>query len=355
MTLRSLVTSSGTPNASAPAARSFSTAVSRRDSSRAPTPTRYPRAPSPLAIAYPIPLFAPVTSAVLVSFMRLMFARGPGPHPTPIRCRVIPGRYHRAYAVRVDTLETRELRYFMAVAEELHFGRAAERLGMAQPPLSRAIQQLERRLGVSLLERNRRGVSLTDAGEVLLHEGRAALDATAAAARRTRRAGGADSQGRPRNRLVLAVKAAGTHELLRKLLDAYAAEPDAAEIEVLPCGLCEQEGLLRDGRADVALMHTPFNSLTGFDSEELLAEGQIAVVPAGHPLPRAGLCLWPTSATSPVFRSPAGPGTARTHRVRGPRSATRRSSPSSSPSGAPRPFSPTPPAPGCGPSTPPSR
>ncbi|MEW2045190.1 MULTISPECIES: LysR family transcriptional regulator [unclassified Streptomyces] len=184
----------------------------------------------------------------------------------------------------MDSLETRELRYFLAVAEELHFGRAAERLGMAQPPLSRAIQQLERRLGVSLLDRNRRGVALTGAGEVLLDEGRAALDATTAAARRTRRAGGAGSPDGPRNRLVLAVKAAASHELLRKLLDAYAAEPDAAEVEVLPCGLCEQALLLRDGRADVALMYTPFNSLAGFDSEELMTEGQIAVLPAGHPL-----------------------------------------------------------------------
>src|SRR4029078_8975386 len=81
-------------------------------------------------------------------------------------------------------VETRELRYFVAVAEELHFGRAAQRLGMAQPPLSRAIRQLERRLGVGLLERDRRGVAPTAAGEVLLHEGRAALGATAAAARR---------------------------------------------------------------------------------------------------------------------------------------------------------------------------
>jgi DNA-binding transcriptional LysR family regulator len=184
----------------------------------------------------------------------------------------------------MDTLETRELRYFMAVAEELHFGRAAERVGMAQPPLSRAIQRLERRLGVSLLERNRRGVSLTGAGEVLLHEGRAALDAATAAARRTRRAGGAGDPGGPRNRLVLAVKAAASHELLRKLLDAYAAEPDAAEIEVLPSGMCEQGEMLRDGRADVALMHAPFNSLAGFDSEELLTEGQIAILPARHPL-----------------------------------------------------------------------
>ncbi|NGO14545.1 LysR family transcriptional regulator [Streptomyces sp. HC44] len=184
----------------------------------------------------------------------------------------------------MDTLETRELRYFLAVAEELHFGRAAKRLGMAQPPLSRAIQQLERRLGVALLQRNRRGVALTDAGEMLLHEGRAALDATTAAARRTRRVGGADRPGSFRNRLVLAVKAGSSHELLHKLLDAYAVEPDAAEIEVLPSGTCEQGEMLRDGRADVALMHAPFNSLTGFDSEELMTEGQIAILPAGHPL-----------------------------------------------------------------------
>jgi DNA-binding transcriptional LysR family regulator len=181
-------------------------------------------------------------------------------------------------------LETRELRYFLAVAEELHFGRAAKRLGMAQPPLSRAIQQLERRLGVALLQRNRRGVALTNAGEMLLYEGRAALDATTAAARRTRRAGGADGPGDSRNRLVLAVKAGSSHELLHKLLDAYAVEPDAAEIEVLPSGTCEQGEMLRDGRADVALMHAPFNSLTGFDSEELMTEGQIAILPAGHPL-----------------------------------------------------------------------
>ncbi|MFR0357693.1 LysR family transcriptional regulator [Streptomyces sediminimaris] len=184
----------------------------------------------------------------------------------------------------MDALETRELRYFLAVAEELHFGRAAERLGIAQPPLSRAIQQLERRLGVALLQRNRRGVALTDAGRMLLHEGRAALDAMTAAARRTRRTAGADRPGGSRNRLVLAVKAGASHELLHKLLDAYAAEPGAAEIEVLPSGTCEQGEMLRDGRADAALMHAPFNSLTGFDSEELMTEGQIAILPAAHPL-----------------------------------------------------------------------
>jgi LysR family transcriptional regulator, benzoate and cis,cis-muconate-responsive activator of ben and cat genes len=174
-------------------------------------------------------------------------------------------------------METRELRYFVAVASELHFGRAAERLGIAQPPLSRAIQQLERRLGVTLLERTSRSVTLTEAGTVLLHEGRAALDAVDAADRRTRRAAG-------RPGLVLATKAGASRDLLPKLLNAYAAEPGAVTVEVLLCGIGEQERLLRDGRADVALLHLPFDSTAGLDTEELCTEGQVAILPAGHPL-----------------------------------------------------------------------
>jgi len=88
----------------------------------------------------------------------------------------------------MDPMEVRELRYFVAVAEELHFGRAAERLGIAQPPLSRAIQQLERRLKVTLLDRNTRAVRLTPAGDALLREGHTALAAMARAARSAQRA-----------------------------------------------------------------------------------------------------------------------------------------------------------------------
>ena len=168
------------------------------------------------------------------------------------------------------------LRKFVVIAEELHFGRAAQRLGMAQPPLSRAIRQLERRLGVALLQRSSRAVTLTEAGSVLLREGRAALDAIEAADRRTRRAGQAG--------LVLVTKAGASGELLAKLLDAYAAEPGAVRVDVQLCGVGEQERQLRDGRADVALLHLPFDSTTGFDTEELSTEGQVAVLPAGHPL-----------------------------------------------------------------------
>ncbi|MEC3958842.1 LysR family transcriptional regulator [Nocardia sp. CDC153] len=175
-------------------------------------------------------------------------------------------------------METREMRYFVAVAEELHFGRAAQRLSMAQPPLSRAIQQLERRLGVVLLHRGSRAITLTEAGSVLLREARAALEAVEAAERRTRRAA-ADRPG-----IVLATKAGASSELLSKLLHAYAAEPNAVPVEVILSGPGEQERLLRDGRADVALLHRPFDSTTGFATEDLHTEPQVLVLPAGHPL-----------------------------------------------------------------------
>ncbi|MEU6558106.1 LysR family transcriptional regulator [Nocardia nova] len=174
-------------------------------------------------------------------------------------------------------METREMRYFVAVAEELHFGRAAQRLSMAQPPLSRAIQQLERRLGVVLLHRTSRAITLTEAGAVLLREARTALEAVEAAERRTRRA--ADQP-----RIVLATKAGASSELLSKLLHAYAAEPDAVTVEVMLCGPGQPEHLLRTGRADVALLHRPYDTTAGFDTEDLHTEQQIVVLPAGHPL-----------------------------------------------------------------------
>ncbi|SMD25583.1 LysR family transcriptional regulator [Lentzea albidocapillata] len=174
-------------------------------------------------------------------------------------------------------METRELRYFVAVAEELNFGRAAERLGIAQPPLSRAIAQLEHRLGVELLIRTSRRVSLTCAGEVLLAEGRAILGAVAAAERRTR----ATAADRPS--LVLAAKAGSSGEVLAKLLDAYAGEPGAVPVELLLCESNTHVPLL-DGRADVALLHEPYDPTTGLDVEVLTSEGQVAVMQAAHPL-----------------------------------------------------------------------
>lgn len=180
-------------------------------------------------------------------------------------------------------VETRELRYFVAVAEESHVGRAAERLGMAQPPLSRAIAQLERRLGAELFVRGSRGMSLTTAGETLLREGRAALAAVEAAERRTRRA--VDATGGAS--VVLTAKAGASSELMAKLLDTYAAEPGAVDVEVVLSPPGHQAAMLRDGRADVAILHRPFDDLSGFDVETLTVEDQVVVLPAGHPASRA--------------------------------------------------------------------
>lgn len=177
----------------------------------------------------------------------------------------------------MDVVETRELTYFLAVARELHFGRAAENLGIAQPPLSRAIGRLERRLGVRLLERTSRTVRLTPAGETLQAEGGAALEAVAAAVRRTRRAGG------PGPRLVLAMKPGGDGGgLLPAILAAYEREPDAVPVEMLfGYGAA---AALRDGRADAALLYAPHQDFTGLATEELVRERQVAVLPAGHRL-----------------------------------------------------------------------
>ncbi|GLZ01265.1 LysR family transcriptional regulator [Actinoplanes sp. NBRC 103695] len=176
-------------------------------------------------------------------------------------------------------METRELRYFVAVAEESNYGRAAKRLGIAQPALTRTVQKIERHLGTKLFERTGRTVALTRAGSVLLHEGRNALDAVEAAARRTRRAG-------ERTGLMLVTRAGVAVDLLAQLLDAYAAEPDAVTVEValVQPGGAEPEQMLRDGRADVAVLQERCYSATGLEHEVIAVEGQMAVLPVGHPL-----------------------------------------------------------------------
>lgn len=173
--------------------------------------------------------------------------------------------------------DVRQLRYFVAVAEELHFGRAAERLGIAQPPLSRAIKSLERQLGVQLLIRNTRQVTLTPAGEILLRDARVALDAVSAAGRRVRNAGG------PRPVLRLTMKADFDAGLLPLIVEAYKAEPEGLPVELTMGGRGEQVPALRDGRADVAILPLPFDD-SGLDWEPLLTEPRLLAISATDPL-----------------------------------------------------------------------
>ena len=177
----------------------------------------------------------------------------------------------------MNDLEVRQLRYFVAVAEELHFGRAADRLGMAQPALSRAVRHLERQLGVTLLERTTRQVRLTAAGQVLLRDARSVLEAVAAAARRTQHAAGRSP------RLRIALKADVDGGLLPRILDAYGTDDAAQPTELVLGALGEQAQALRDGRADVALLLCPFDD-RGLDSEPLLTEPLVVALAAADPL-----------------------------------------------------------------------
>ncbi len=177
----------------------------------------------------------------------------------------------------MSDLEVRQLRYFMAVADELHFGRAAERLAMAQPPLSRAIRELERQLGVQLFERTTRQVALTPAGHVLQREAHIVLDAATAAAERTRHA------GRETATLRVALKADYDAGLLPEILTAYEEDESSQPVEVLLGGRGDQVIALREGRADVALLPAPVVG-QDLDVEPLLTEPRVVALAATDPL-----------------------------------------------------------------------
>ena len=174
-------------------------------------------------------------------------------------------------------VELRELRYFIAVGEELNFTRAAARLGLAQPPLSAAIGKLERKLGVTLLERTSRRVTLTPAGAVLLDQGRIAVETVSAAIERTRRtqaqAGG----------LTIAVKPGAGTDLLKQVIRRCAEDPGMPPVHLLFGHPGGPAAAVRDGAADVAILRTPFDR-RGLDTELLLVEPRVAALPADHRL-----------------------------------------------------------------------
>lgn len=175
-------------------------------------------------------------------------------------------------------MELRHLRYFVAVAEELHFGRAAARLGIAQPPLSQQIRQLEGELGVVLLARTRRRVELTEAGRVFLEEARGILQRVTQAAGAARRAARGETGS-----LAIGVVASATYGLLPRVVRAFRERhPDVAlTLSVLSTGA--QVAALRAGQLQLAIARPPFGDET-LVAEPLHEEPVVAALPSGHPL-----------------------------------------------------------------------
>ena len=176
-------------------------------------------------------------------------------------------------------MELRHLRYFRAVAEELHFGRAAERLHIAQPPLSQQIRQLERELAVTLLVRTTRKVELTPAGETYLKRVVAILDAVDEAGWQAQRiAEGAEGQ------LAIGCVGSATYSLLPRLVRALREELPGVDVSVRGEMLAPaQITALLAGEIDLALLRPPIEQ-SGVLVETVRRDRLLAALPEGHPL-----------------------------------------------------------------------
>jgi DNA-binding transcriptional LysR family regulator len=180
-----------------------------------------------------------------------------------------------------------QVRSFVAVAEELHFGRAAERLQMTQPPLSRQIQKLEKTIGAQLLERDNRRVVLTGAGEAFLDEAYRMLNLIEGAGDLARRvAAGAAGVVR------LGFTAVSAISILGPLLRQLTAELPDVEVQLSERVTGAQVDGIRRGELDIGLARPPFDTAL-LQSKVVLREPLMAVVPASHPLARSAAPLTP--------------------------------------------------------------
>jgi DNA-binding transcriptional LysR family regulator len=178
-------------------------------------------------------------------------------------------------------VELRDLRYFVAVADELHFGRAAQRLFISQPALSQQIRRLEAELGLSLLERNRRGVRLTSEGAAFLVEAIATVQQADRALEVARTlAEGSSGQ------LRLSHLRTMPRGLPERIVSEYQRRYPGVEL-IPESGSTEQNVVrLRDGLLDLAFVLAPLQDAPELDALEITAEPFVVAMPSGHPLSR---------------------------------------------------------------------
>ncbi|WP_073221261.1 LysR family transcriptional regulator [Streptomyces sp. NBRC 110465] len=200
-------------------------------------------------------------------------------------------------------MELRHLNAFLAVAEELHFGRAAKRLQMAQPPLSQQIRQLERELGVQLFHRNTRSVRLTSAGESFLEPVRTVLDDLDTAVRAARSAGTGEY-----GRVTIGFAGASSHETLPWLTRAVRAAHPGLEL-VMTGQTYANTALSRvaDGSLDLGFVRLPVTR-PGIAHRVIDEEELVCALPSDHPLARSRAVPLAVLAHEPFVSFPANSG-----------------------------------------------
>ena len=199
-------------------------------------------------------------------------------------------------------MDLRHLRYFIAVAEEGHFGRAARRLRIAQPPLSRQLQALEEELGFALIDRKRR--ALTPAGEAFLPSVREVFDALERAITSARRAARGES-GRIRVGFLSSIAISGLTEVLR----AFRVRSPGVEVVLREMPPQPQIDALKAGRIDVGFLRAPLDD-PGLRAERVRTEELVVALPADHPLAAQKRIALSALAREPFvsFPRPRGPG-----------------------------------------------
>ncbi|WP_293336536.1 LysR family transcriptional regulator [Microcoleus sp. CAWBG58] len=174
-------------------------------------------------------------------------------------------------------MELRHLRYFIAVAEELNFTRAAERLHMAQPPLSQQIQHLEAELGFQLFRRTKRTVMLTEAGQVFFEESQKIL----LQVDRAIQLGKQTSRGEL-GQLTVGFVSSAAHNVVPAILQAFRTRFPAVKLELHELTTNEQLQRLREGRIDIGFVRPPIEE-DGINSEIVFREPLIVALPETHP------------------------------------------------------------------------
>jgi DNA-binding transcriptional LysR family regulator len=176
-------------------------------------------------------------------------------------------------------MELRQLRYFLAVAEEMNITRAADRLHMTQPPLSRQIQQIEESIGLPLFERGARPLRLTEAGRIFYTQAKRLIDQADELAPLTRRL------AQLAQRIVIGFVPSTLYGALPAVIRAFREAAPHIELSLIEMFTLEQLGALKGGRIDVGFGRLRFDDAQ-LAREVLLEERMIAALPEGHPLAR---------------------------------------------------------------------